>query len=200
MNETTLVLIVASLVLVLVIMIIGMLWFFGSRFLKLKELERSEKLAQAQSTNIVPSNSPSIKPEVLEALRNTGPAVDVSGNYCTNHPDQMSLGTCTISGDSFCEHCLTTVNDVKMAKQYVEFYLNHEWIEIISIQNKENEQEIQKRINEVKKKMWEESKRPLLVQGQYKINTNTDQIESFTVILSRLEDKDFFQKELSFIQ
>ena len=51
----------------------------------------------------------------------------------------------------------------------------------------------------MKKELWQTRTLPLIIQGQFKINVETDKIESFIVVLTRTEDKEYMQKELAFL-
>ncbi|MCO4755688.1 MAG: hypothetical protein KC478_14500, partial [Bacteriovoracaceae bacterium] len=170
----------------------------GHRFLKLKELEKassSETVVKSKSEpqKFVPR--PNNNGDILKAIKTQlNPSL-----YCVDHEDMIASGQCAISGESYCEHCLTKQKDIKVAKKYLDLYLDSDWTEVAMIANVEVSQDAVDRIVKVKRSLWQERSMPMIVQGHYKINVQTDAIEAFTVIIVRKDDSDYIQKEISFI-
>jgi hypothetical protein len=206
MENVVIVLIILLLIGILVL--IGLLFYFGHRFLKLREVEAKLKLDQKnelqQSEKQIPTEENKSKPpkkqmdpELLKALRAKRPE-PVMALYCVDHPEEISKGVCAISGDSFCEHCLTKQGDIRLAKKYLDLYLDNEWVQVIMFANTEGNQDQKDRIMKLKKHLWQNESLPMIVQWHYKINVEDDQIEEYTVILARKDDQEVIQKELSF--
>jgi hypothetical protein len=122
-----------------------------------------------------------------------------SSAFCFDHHEELAHGRCAISGEFYCERCLSRQEEVTVAKKYLDEYLDYEWVELVILSNEENQGSISQ-INDLKKKIWEEQKQPIIVQGHFKINVQTDKIELFTVVLSRLEDQDRIKQQLSRIE
>lgn len=200
------------LILVIVLLVgllgtIGALAWLGHRYLRLQELERT-KAHPSESEKPQDSLTPEVLPLRKHPNFNRGPADILKairsqqgrGLYCVDHPDLIAIGHCAISGESLCEHCLTSQKEVKLAKKYLDLYLDSEWVEVLMLPNKEVSQDAAERIVKVKSSLWEDQARPMIVQGHYKINVESDEIEAFTVVIARKDDSDFIKKELSFIQ
>lgn len=203
--ENLLIILVIALLMAVVILI-GVLGYFGNRFLKLKENERHNNLNQKKTDTSadelkidLPITHKPIDPDVLTALRSTGVKEEKFSLYCKDHPDVVFSGKCAISGDAYCEHCLTKQGDIKIARKYLDLYLDNEWPEVFMVPSLPENEDLKKRILKVKSELWNEKSIPVIVQGHYKINVQSDEIEEFVVILSRNEDKDFITDELSFL-
>lgn len=179
--------------------IVAMIWL-GHRYLKLKEQEAKKEAPEKDSA----SRPKALEGKVVPSISNKGADIvrslrSKNSLYCVDHPDMISVGQCALSGESYCEHCLTNQGDVKLAKKYVDLYLDNEWREVLMLKNQEISQDAADRIVKVKRSLWSEESRPLIVQGHYKINVENDEIEAFTVVIAREEDFDYIKKELSFI-
>ncbi len=188
-----LLLVLVIVLLLTLICVIGALVWTGHRFLKLKE-QQSPPKEQPKEPMVMPAVS---KPEgdVLKAIRTQLK----SSVYCVDHEDMLAYGQCAISGDSYCEHCLTKQKDIKVAKKYLDLYLDSEWVEVSMIANAKISQDAVDRLVKVKRCLWEDESLPMIVQGHYKINVQSDEIEAYTVIIARKEDCDYIQSELSFM-
>lgn len=196
-----------SLVIVLIVLIgilIISLSVVGYKFLKLKEKEL--KLQKPQNQKLThddveaPSDKMSLKraavsQDLLKALRMR----QGGGHFCIDHPEEYSLGLCAISGEPYCEKCLSVQSDVKVAKKYLDIYLDNEWEEVIMLPNQSLSSDMIERLVKMKEELWQKENLPLMVQGHHKINVETDDIEIYTVIFARKEDKDYIKGEISFI-
>jgi len=196
-----LLIILVIILLISVIILIGVLAFFGNRFLKMKEEERLNPILKKNldDTQIdSPETHKAISPELLSALR-SGKKQETHALYCTDHPDEVSNGKCAISGDAYCAHCLTKQGDIRIARKYLDLYLDNEWEDIYMVPTDKKNTEVKDRLMKVKKELWDEKSLPIIIQGHYKINIQDDEIEEFIVVLTRNEDKEFIKGELSFL-
>lgn len=190
-----------------VIALIAVLSFIGLRFLKIREKElelqksnNPEKLTHDSIEN--PEREKKIKltrtvsADLLKALRMRQ---ESGGHFCIDHPDEYSLGLCAISSEPYCEKCMSVQNEVKVAKKYLDIYLDNKWEEVSMLPNKVLSHDMIERLIKIKEEMWKGKNLPLMIQGHHKINIDTDEIEIYTVIFARTEDKDYIKGELSFI-
>ena len=120
--------------------------------------------------------------------------------FCTDHEDTFAAGTCSIDMHSYCELCITKVDDMKFARKNIDEYLNYNWVELTMFKHIKTQYDFNNRIFKVKSKLWNELKTPLIIRGHFKINVEDDSIEAFTTLMCREDDKKLMQKELSFIK
>lgn len=204
--ENLLIILVISL-LVAVIILIAVLSYFGNRFLKLKEKNLKEKSDQPEDNlektiSLLREKQP-IDPEVLKSLRSSQKIKQKkieSSVFCKDHPDEYSNGKCSISGDSYCEICLTKQDDIKIARKYLDLYLDHKWQELFMVPSGKENKDLMERIYNVKMDLWKTQSLPVIVQGHFKINIHDDQIEEYIVVLAREEDQALVREKLSFIK
>lgn len=205
--DTNLITILVIVLIVVILILIATLAYFGHRFLKLRELEAANRNISAEQPIKKPIKKErktqlihkKVSPEILEALRVKKEEAEKS-LYCVDHPDEFSNGRCAISGESYCAHCLTKQGEVRISRKYLDLYLDHEWDQVKMIPNNEHNIDLKNRIIKVKKELWDSENLPIIIQEHYKINVEQDEIEEYAVVLSRVEDKDYVSKELSFIK
>jgi hypothetical protein len=205
--ESNLLIILVAILIIFIIVLIALLAYFGHRFLKLRELEAQNKnqppKVTAETQEVLPKEKSvihkKISPELMASLRAKKKEAEAS-LYCVDHPDEFANGKCAISSEPYCEHCLTKQGDVRISRKYLDLYLDNEWTEVRMIANDESNKDVKNRIMKMKKEMWETENLPLIVQEHYKINVQDDEIEEFTVILSRVDDQDYVKKELAYIK
>jgi len=180
-----LVLILLITVIVLLVMFIGLLAFFGHRFLKLKEQNKVEEKPVVNLNDASHEKKESISPKLLSALRSNDKTEFQSSVYCVDHPDVFSHGKCAISYDALCENCLTKQENILIGRKYLDLFLDNDWVELQMVKD---EKELRRSYINIKKRLWEQEDLPVIVQGHFKINIQDDKVEQYIVILSRQED------------
>lgn len=168
----------AIFLILLLIILIGFLLFFGLKFVnQQKELE--------QKVNDTTANLPEAKVKI--------------NPFCVDHDEEFSVGNCSIDGLSYCELCLTRIDDMKFARKNSDEYLNYKWTSLTMFRTKKGQNDFEDRIKKAKSELWLKDKKPLIVRGHFKLNVEDDSIESFTTLMCREEDAAFMKKELNFI-
>lgn len=201
MENILLVTIIALLVMVCIA--IFFMVFVAYRFLKLKESSYEVKNAPETTpdttlgppSNMPKASAPQRSVDLLKAMR-----LHYGENpYCVDHPDIASQGQCAVSGEHYCELCLTKQEEIRLAKKYLDYYLDSEWTQIAMLSHQTLSQQDVERIVAIKKQFWHGRQQALLVQGHFKIDVGRDEIEHFTVIRVPSDYVEFAKRELSFI-
>src|SRR5690554_5428068 len=162
--ETALLVLITGLFIGLFVLIAAVLWM-GHRFLKLKESEqagaanpnrRESPVGEDEVQDVEKIKKRKQPPlhlagaDILKALRSQGGY----GHYCSDHADLIAVGQCAISGEPYCEHCLSNQKDIKLAKKYIDLYLDGQWQEVLMLNNQDITQDAAERIVKVKKHLW----------------------------------------------
>jgi hypothetical protein len=191
LEVNSLVLVLLMVLIFLIIIFIIVLSVIGFKFLKKNnELQKGDPKTQ-KIKGLGKSN------DLLKALRSKKTQGDL---FCIDHPKTHSSGICAISGEYYCEECLIKQDDIKLAKKYADIYLDNKWVQVFMFPNTGIAPESIDTIVETKKQLWQKQSVPLIVQGHYKINVDTDDIEAFTVVMSREEDFENIKEKLSFLK
>lgn len=187
-NSLVLILLITLIILILIFIIV--LSVIGIKFLRKNESELKTTKTSQKIKGVKHNN------DLLKALRSKRNEADL---FCIDHPKTHSEGVCAISGEYYCELCLVKQDDIKIAKKYADIYLENNWSQVLMLPNIGISGEVIEKIVETKMNLWKHNSMPMIVQGHYKINVDTDEIEAFTVVMSRVEDFDQIKKQLDFI-
>jgi hypothetical protein len=107
--------------------------------------------------------------------------------YCVDHPTEVSTGVCTISMEAFCQHCLKEFGSHRIGKRHLNIYLNNEWEEFMTLPI-DDESELSKKIIDMKKHLWSQKQKPVIVERHFKIDVTDDEVEVFTILKGRKEE------------
>jgi len=120
--------------------------------------------------------------------------------YCTNHPDTHSTGICMICQKSFCEKCLCDHDRLNFCKDHLKLYLENEWQQVETIKTEPNRPEEAMVLYDFKNLLWTTEKKPSYVVTHYKINFESDFIESFVTLYVKKQDGFEMTKRLAFFK
>ncbi len=127
------------------------------------------------------------EPQLINQVENKPKADLAPRGYCIDHLSVVSVGNCSISGESFCEHCLKQFGNHKIGKRHLHIYLNAEWLEFLSLPI-DDEAELNKQILELKSHLWNEKQTPVIIERHYKIDVAEDEVEVFTILKGKKEE------------
>lgn len=193
--EKLLYIIIIILAVILVVLLAAIVVFLF-RYLKLKETE------QIQSTPADPGHPAyqKIPTEVKETIKKAKESKNqLVGSFCIDHPDLPAKGKCSISDELYCELCLTKERDVKIARKFLNLFLDNEWPTFLMLNNNEVGANKLNEVMRVKKELWRERQIPIISQRQFKINIESDEPEIFTVLMVRDSDKEIAAQRFGFL-
>ena len=125
---------------------------------------------------------------------------ETSSLFCVDHPDLNAKGECAFSHEHYCELCLAKEKNVKVARKYLNLLLDSNWESICIINDEETGADRLNELYRIKKELWHNEQIPLIAQRQFKINIESDQIEAYTMVETRVEDKEKMSEALSFLK
>lgn len=186
--ENTLIILV-SILGFLVLGLTAIVAVFLFNYLKLKRQPRTEN--QSSSNHA---------PEIMEAIE----AAKISkqqmvSQFCIDHPELYAKGICSISNDPYCELCITKENEVKVARKYLDLFLDSEWDDIFMLNNELTGADKLNELVKTKKELWTNEEIPIITQKQFKINIENDRIEAYTMLKGRLVDQEIIKEKFKFL-
>lgn len=187
---------IVILLIVILIVLIGVVGYLLLKYLKLQEQR------QARPNHGVSSYEDKMPKEVkeqIEKARSQKQLDSVHGQFCVDHPENMAKGKCSISGEPYCELCITKEKDVRIARKYLHLFLDNTWENIFFIEDEILGEEKLAKLMDLKKEIWSNDGTPIITQKQFKINVETDMIETFTVVMARPEDSEMVKSKFSFL-
>ena len=181
---------------VILILLLGVVAYFLYRYLKLKESDKSS--LKKDATKSLEKRMPlEMREKVNEAQKLTKSLV---GQFCIDHPENSAKGNCSISNEYYCELCITKEKDVRIARKYLNMFLDTEWKDTFFFNNSEIGTEKLNELFRVKVELWKDKSIPVITQQQFKINIETDDIETYTVVMTREEDQGVIDGRLGFLK
>ena len=171
-----------SLILV-VLVLVGVILYLFNKILQEKEM------TQAADHSTEPSRSSKQK-IIVDRDKLKAQAADVSLSYCSNHPQDHAKGMCSICQECFCDDCIKEHDGLTFCNPHFRLYISHEWTELETIKTTPETPESAFPIYDFKKLLWEEEGLPAVISTHYKINIDTDTIESFVKLLVRTDELD----------
>jgi hypothetical protein len=167
-----LILVVLIFAIVILVAVVAFMAFFFLKFQK-------EQKAQATIT--------------LETKSTKKPLMDV--RHCSVHDDLAAVAACAVCDEYFCSDCLRQHENLYFCSTHLHLFLDSEWKEYESIQTSTDDPERGVRFYELKKKLWSEKNIPMVILTHYKIDVDTDTINTFLKVLVRDLDLKLVKKE-----
>jgi hypothetical protein len=115
---------------------------------------------------------------------------------CINHSERQAQGICAISQDPICETCLREDDGLVISVDHFRTYLQAQWVAIDKVKATPDDTTASAHIYRLKNRLWANDEVPTLVSTHYKIDIDTDQIESHIHFLVREQEREELKKEL----
>lgn len=180
-----------AIVILLAILVVGLLAvviFFLSKLLKNRESSPGT------------SGERGISPEVMKAIEEANHIkTNTTGQFCVDHSELLAKGMCAISNEVYCDLCITKENEVKVARKYLDLWLDSEWEDVYMVSNQLIGADKLNELIRLKKELWKEQSIPIITQKQFKINIENDRIEAYTMVKGRKEDEPLIKSTFDFL-
>lgn len=181
---------------VILIVLLGVVTYFLIRFVKLKE-KQTNSVQIEQERSLQERMPEEVKAKVAHAQTISK---SLEGRFCVDHPEMPAKGICSISGDHFCELCITKERDVRIARKYLHMFLDTDWQQSYFFNDFEMGETKIAELMRVKADLWRDKEIPVIAQKQFKINIENDDIETYTAVMTREEDKSVIDTRLGFLE
>ncbi len=116
--------------------------------------------------------------------------------YCIHHKEAPSVGSCLICEEVFCVDCLVEHESMHFCKEHFRTFANYKWKQITDERTTPDTPEDGLYIYNFKRQLWLNKNIPSFVMSHYKINIESDFIESFIQLNVREDDVEKLSKEL----
>lgn len=125
-----------------------------------------------------------------------GELVDPTLMMCVNHPERQAQGVCAISQETICETCIREDDGLVISVDHFRTYLEAQWVIIEKVKATPDDTSASAHIYRLKNRLWSKEEIPTLVSTHYKIDVETDQIESHIHFLVREQEREELQAQL----
>lgn len=189
----------------MILILMGIVLYLGYNLLKSK-LENDRKnnsgpqyqlhdevIARLKEVNINPDE---LKKDSKSQKKNKNLLAINEEYYCSHHPSELSAGTCVVCENAFCSHCLKSHKSLHFCQEHLQLFLTNKWAQVASVKTNPEETEEGVYLYKLKRDLWLNEKVPSYMETQYKIDIDTDYIESFVALYVREKDLEAVQKRL----
>ncbi len=178
MSEKIIFILVGALVF-LVLVLVGVVLYLFNRLLKEKDMTQDGE----HSTEPSRATRTGADRDQLKRM-----AEGVESSYCVNHPQDHAQGLCAICNETFCEECIKEHEGLTFCRPHFRLFISHEWETVETIKTTPETPETAFPIYDFKKALWEKEGLPAVISTHYKINIDTDTIESYVKLLVRADE------------
>ncbi|MBT7611550.1 MAG: hypothetical protein HN576_17470 [Bacteriovoracaceae bacterium] len=116
---------------------------------------------------------------------------------CHHHDKIQAQAFCSICKLALCEDCVRDDKNIYFCQDHFQLYLQSDWVELETVTTNPNHPEDGMYIYEFKEKIWLENNTPTFVTIHYKIDVESDHIESELKLMARKEEKKFLKEKIS---
>lgn len=120
--------------------------------------------------------------------------------FCHNHPEEQSIGSCLICEDVFCEDCMVEHDGLYFCKEHFRVFAGNKWKQITDVKTTPDTPMDGLYVYHFKRKIWKENNMPSYILTHYKINIESDFIESFIQLNVLEKDADKLSAQIENFQ
>jgi hypothetical protein len=115
---------------------------------------------------------------------------------CKTHLERRATGGCQICENTFCSECLENYRNILLCPKHHQLAIKENWISVKTVRlSSENPQEGIK-LQKLKESVWKRENLPAYIITHYRINIESDVIESHMDLYVRRQDEDQFKEKL----
>lgn len=179
MEQTALILIIATLL--LLVIIVGLL-----TILIFKMFRQGRPVAEAPQPEV---SKPELHPAIVARMKDLEKVKPKRAElFCPNHSEEPGETMCAICDKIFCKACIKPFKSLHFCKEHLPLIMRHDWEEVVTVKTSTHDPEQGVRLYDVKKEIFEKENIPTYVETHYKINVDQDYIETYLVVYGQKEE------------
>jgi len=183
MEQTALILIIVTLFLLLVI--VGLLSILIYRMFKTGTIVATAGKPENHHPDISKSDlHPGIVKRIKELEKIKPKRSDL---FCPNHSEEPGEVMCAICDKIYCKSCIKSFKTLQFCKEHLPLVMRHDWEEIVTVKTATHDPERGVRLYDFKKEIFEKNDLPTYIETHYKINVDSDYIETYLVMYAMKE-------------
>lgn len=181
---------------VLNIILIIVLGFFGYLMYRLLKERQQPQLVQTTIPEPTQENSTThYHPEIKKRMEDVAFTNPVKSDiFCPYHPTEPGEVQCGMCARYFCSRCVRPMKSIYFCKEHMALYLRNHWTEVLTIKTNSSDPENGVRLYERKQQLFIEQQIPTYVETHYKIEVDSDFIETYLVLFAMEENVEEVRK------
>lgn len=180
------ILILLSLLISVLVVAVLVLIFFYLRDRRKQQTLQSRNDGQINLNSSIQVESK--KPSVYRPPRAEG--------YCVNHTSEKAVALCAVCSKTLCEECASEAENLYFCSEHFQTYLESEWISLTNIKTTPDNPTEGVALYEFKDTLWNKEHVPTFIVTHYRINIESDFIESYVQLHVRKEDEEVLKEKI----
>lgn len=116
--------------------------------------------------------------------------------YCELHTQEKAVTICAVCSKSLCEECASEGEGLYFCADHFQLYLEHDWATITNMKTSPDNPKDGLIIYQFKDDLWSKQQIPSFIVTHYRINIESDFIESYVQLHVRKEDEEVLVQKL----
>lgn len=189
MEQTALILIIATLFLLVIIVVLLTLLIF-----KMFRQNNSTFVNQPNNEPTGEASHPDVSktefhPAIVERIKDLEKLKPKRADlFCPNHSEEPGETMCAICDKIYCKACIKPFKSLHFCKEHLPLIMRYDWEEVVTVKTSTHDPEQGVRLYDVKKEIFEKDNIPTYVETHYKINVDQDYIETYLVVFGQKEE------------
>ena len=115
---------------------------------------------------------------------------------CHWHTKKEAVGICAICSKSLCQTCLKQWEKLQFCPEHFRTFGENKWIYITNLKTTPEDPGQVEFLFRMKQQLWKEQELPTYIVTHYKIDIETDEIESYVMLYCRSQDIEVIEPKL----
>ena len=186
MEQTTLILIIVTLF--LLVIIVGILTVLLFKLFGKDKSFTNPAISKTEDAPHPDISKSEFHPEIMERIKGMEKVKPKRAHlFCPNHTEEPGETMCAICDKIYCRSCIKPFKSLHFCKEHLPLIMRFDWEEVLTIKTSTHDPEQGVRLYDVKKEIFENDDLPTYVETHYKINVDQDYIETYLVLFAQKE-------------
>ncbi len=116
------------------------------------------------------------------------PTMGMAMGYCHNHSHEKAQAACAICNIFLCEECVSEYETLNFCPDHFNLFLQNDWEVVETVKTTPDKTQKSFYLYDFKNTQWNLENIPTFIMTEYKIDVNSDQIESHISLYAKKEE------------
>lgn len=181
-------------IILLNVVLLGVLGFFAFIIYKLVKERNSSPTPVTEPEKAISKFHPEIQKRIEELKFTNSIQEDI---FCPYHPQEAGEVQCGMCARYFCSRCVRPMKSIYFCKEHMALFLRHNWQEVLTLKTSSDDPEAGVRLIDQKQRIYSENQLPTYIETHYKIDVDSDFIETYLVLFAQEAQVEQVKEHLS---
>lgn len=146
---------------------------------------------------VIPQDKNQVSVQAASSANNQKDTEEEPHGYCVAHSREIAVAMCAICGDLVCDECHRGHDSLHFCTKHFETFLRYKWKVLDTVITTPNNPEKGLYLYQFKQNEWSAKNIPSYIMTHYKIDVESDSIESHLHLFVREDDLEQLKEILS---